>query len=92
MLRCSDDTLYTGWTNDIKSRVAAHNSKKGAKYTKGRTPVMLVYLEIFDTKKEAMKREAEIKRFTRYEKEALIKSERNKKELIAELGIYSKSI
>lgn len=72
ILRCADGTYYTGWTNQIRRRLLAHNSGKGAKYTKGRGPVRLVYLEISDTKEAAMKREAAIKKLTRKEKEALI--------------------
>ncbi len=72
ILRCSDGTLYTGWTNDIEKRLAAHNRGEGARYTRGRTPVELVYLEAFETKQEAMRREAAIKRLTREEKLALI--------------------
>ncbi len=72
ILRCSDDTLYTGWTNDLKKRLKAHNEKTGAKYTKGRTPVRLVYFEEYDTKEEAMRREFAIKRLTRAEKMKLI--------------------
>ena len=61
VLKCSDKSLYTGWTNDIEKRLKSHNEGKGAKYTRGRTPVELVYLEEFDTKEAAMKREAAIK-------------------------------
>lgn len=50
VLRCADDTLYCGWTNDLTARLAAHNSGKGAKYTRGRGPVTLVYSEMFDTR------------------------------------------
>lgn len=74
ILRCSDGTLYTGWTNDMDKRLAMHNSGKGAKYTKGRTPVELVYCEKFAEKKEAMRREYEIKQLTRKEKDQLIAS------------------
>lgn len=73
ILLCSDNTLYTGWTNDIEARINAHNSKCGAKYTKGRTPVQLVHKECFETKSEAMKRECEIKGLTKSEKMKLIK-------------------
>ncbi|MGN0708700.1 MAG: GIY-YIG nuclease family protein [Anaerovoracaceae bacterium] len=73
ILLCADGTFYTGWTNDLEKRVAAHNAGKGAKYTKPRLPVKLVYYECFDTKNEAMSREAKIKRLTRSAKEALIK-------------------
>ena len=70
---CSDGTFYTGWTNDIEKRILTHNAKKGAKYTRSRTPVRLVYLEAADTKQQAMRREAQIKRLSRHEKEQLIK-------------------
>ncbi len=72
ILRCRDGTLYTGWTNDIEKRVKAHNEGKGAKYTKARLPVKLVYSEAFETKTEAMKREYAIKRMRREAKEKLI--------------------
>lgn len=72
IVRCADGTLYCGWTNHLKERVAAHNSGKGAKYTKGRRPVELVYYEEFETKEEAMRREAQIKRMERAEKLELI--------------------
>ena len=68
MVRCSDDSLYTGWTNNLENRVATHNSGKGAKYTRGRTPVELVYYEEFKTSSEAMKREYAIKQLSRREK------------------------
>lgn len=72
ILRCSDGTLYTGWTNDIEKRLKAHNCGKGAKYTKTRTPVELVYVETFGTKEEAMKREYAIKHMTKQKKLQLI--------------------
>lgn len=72
ILKCSDGTLYTGWTNDIEKRLRAHNEGQGAKYTRGRTPVELVYLEDFETKQEAMKREAAIKKLTKEDKLHLI--------------------
>ena len=71
LLRCADTSLYCGWTNHLKERVAAHNAGKGAKYTKSRRPVSLAYYECYETKEEAMKREAEIKRMTKREKEKL---------------------
>lgn len=74
ILRCSDGTLYTGWTNSLERRIDAHNSGRGAKYTSGRTPVVLVYSEQCRGKSEAMKREAEIKRMTRATKLALIEN------------------
>ena len=55
LLECSDGTLYCGWTNDLEKRVKAHNSGRGAKYTKSRRPVRLVWYETFETKEEAMK-------------------------------------
>ena len=72
MLKCSDGTLYTGWTNDLEKRVEAHNSGKGAKYTKARRPVELAYYEEFETKEQAMKRGYEIKQLGRKEKQELI--------------------
>lgn len=74
MLRCSDGTLYTGWTNDITKRLAAHNAGKGAKYTKSRTPVELVHVEFFDVREAAMRREYAIKQLSRSQKLALIGS------------------
>lgn len=74
ILRCSDGTYYTGWTNDLEKRLAAHNSKKGAKYTKARLPVELVYYEKFEDKSDAQKREYAIKKLTRAQKEMLISS------------------
>lgn len=75
ILRCADDTLYCGWTNDLTARLAAHNSGKGAKYTRGRGPVTLVYSEIFPTQSEAMRRESEIKRLPRAQKQTLIQAQ-----------------
>lgn len=72
ILKCSDGSLYTGWTNDLERRVKVHNEGKGAKYTKSRRPVELVYYEEFLSKEEAMKREYEIKQFTRRKKEKLV--------------------
>ncbi len=72
IVQCSDGTYYTGWTNDLEKRIAAHNSGKGAKYTKTRTPVILAYCEKFETKEEAMRREYAIKQLKRKKKEALI--------------------
>ena len=72
IVRCKDGSLYTGWTNDIEKRIKAHNEGKGAKYTKSRRPVKLVYYEEFQTKEEAMKREYAIKHMRRKEKEKII--------------------
>ena len=74
ILKCKDDSLYTGWTNDLKKRITSHNAGKGAKNTKARRPVELVYYEEFQTREEAMKREYAIKQLSRKEKEALIKT------------------
>ena len=72
VLRCNDGTLYTGWTTDLKKRVHAHNDGKGAKYTKSRTPVTLVYYEVYETKQEALRRESAIKKMSRSDKLKLI--------------------
>ena len=74
ILRCADGSLYTGWTNNLEKRLAAHQSGKGGKYTRARLPVALIYYEQFDTKQEAMRREWEIKQLTREEKLSLIAS------------------
>ncbi|MGX8774032.1 MAG: GIY-YIG nuclease family protein [Bacillota bacterium] len=74
ILRCSDGTLYTGWTNDLGRRVASHNDGTGGKYTRARRPVELVYYETFETKQEAMSREWQIKHMSRKDKEELIKT------------------
>ena len=73
ILKCSDGTLYTGWTNDIEKRLASHNAGTAAKYTRTRRPVELVYLEEHESKNEAMSREWHIKRLSRAEKLKLIK-------------------
>ncbi len=72
ILECSDGTLYTGWTNNLEKRLEDHNLGKGAKYTRGRLPVILKYHETFSTKTEAMKREYAIKKMNREEKIKLI--------------------
>lgn len=72
ILKCCDNTLYTGWTTSLERRLKAHNSGKGAKYTKARLPVEIVYFEEFDNKIDAMKREYEIKQLSRKEKLKLI--------------------
>ena len=72
ILKCKDGTLYTGWTNDLDKRVTAHNEGRGAKYTRSRTPVELVYYETFETKEEAQRREYAIKKMTRRQKEIII--------------------
>lgn len=72
ILRCADDTLYTGYTNDLAHRVRMHNVGKGAKYTRSRRPVELAYHESCEDKSSALRREAAIKKLTRAEKLKLI--------------------
>lgn len=72
ILKCADGTFYTGWTNDLEKRVGAHNSGTASKYTRTRTPVLVVYYEEFDAREEAMSREARIKKLTREKKIRLI--------------------
>ena len=74
ILRCNDDSLYTGWTNNLEKRIKAHSDGKGAKYTRAIVPVELVYFEVFEDKIEAMKREYAIKQLKRKEKLELIKN------------------
>ncbi len=71
IVECCDGTLYTGYTNDLEKRIKIHNEKKGAKYTRGRTPVTLKYYEEYESKIDAMKREAEIKKLKRFKKQIL---------------------
>ena len=72
ILRCKDNTLYTGITTDVEKRLEAHRSGKGAKYTRGRTPLELVYREVCESQSHALKRELEIKSLSRLQKEELI--------------------
>ena len=72
IVKCRDNTYYTGWTKDLDRRMKAHNSGTGAKYTRSRRPVRLVYYEAYRTKEEAMRREAAIKKMYKKEKEKLI--------------------
>ena len=71
MVRCRDNSLYTGYTNDPQRRLMVHNAGKGAKYTRSRLPVTLVYQEEFSDKIEAQKREWAVKQLTKAQKEAL---------------------
>lgn len=73
IVRCSDNTLYTGYTNNLKKRLNSHNNGSGAKYTRGRGPVTLEYRETFSDKSRAMRREYEIKTYTKKKKENLIR-------------------
>ena len=95
ILVCADGTLYTGWTNDLEKRLAAHNAGKGAKYTRSRRPVRLFYYEEFEEKCEAQRRECEIKRLPREKKIALaahLPQARLGVVLSAETGIFSRSL
>ena len=74
IVECADGTLYSGWTNDLKKRVAAHNAGQGAKYTRARLPVKLRYYEEFGDKTEAMRRECALKRLPRAAKLKLIEN------------------
>lgn len=72
MLMCADDTIYTGITNNLEKRLVAHNSGKGAKYTRGRSPVTLVWAQVADSKSDALKREYATKKLPRNKKYSLI--------------------
>ncbi|MEG0132720.1 MAG: GIY-YIG nuclease family protein [Clostridium sp.] len=72
ILKCNDNTLYTGWTTNLKKRLTCHNSGKGSKYTRCRLPVEIVYSEILEDKSSALKRECEIKKLSRDKKILLI--------------------
>ena len=76
ILRCADDTLYTGITTDVEKRLEAHRTGKGAKYTRGRAPLELVYRETCGSHSDALKRELEIKKLSRAEKQKLIAADR----------------
>lgn len=72
VLECGDGTYYTGYTTDVERRVAEHEAGDGAKYTRGRGPFDLVHVEAFETRSEALRREAAIKTLAREEKERLV--------------------
>ncbi|BBP10192.1 MULTISPECIES: GIY-YIG nuclease family protein [Streptococcus] len=72
VVECCDGTYYTGYTTDVKKRIAVHNSGKGAKYTRARLPVKLIYVEGFDSKEEALSAEALLKRKKRPQKEQFL--------------------
>ena len=82
ILRCADGTFYTGWTTDLKQRVNKHNAGNGAKYTRPRRPVELVYYEVFETKEEAMRREWQIKQLPRKEKLKLIEAGKRLQDMV----------
>ena len=73
LLRCSDDTLYCGWTTDLEQRLKAHNAGTGAKFTRSRRPVELVYYEEYENRHDALSREWHVKRMSREEKLRLIR-------------------
>ena len=81
VVECSDGSYYTGYTTDVKRRLAVHNSGKGAKYTRARLPVKLIYVEGFASKEEAMSAEALIKRKKRQLKERFL-SEKELKRVV----------
>ncbi len=81
VLRCADGTLYTGWTNNLEKRFADHQSGKGAKYTRGRSPLQLIYHETYETRNEAMKREHAIKKMSRRGKLKMIECFQVKKDI-----------
>jgi len=75
ILQCRDGTLYTGWTTDLERRVADHNAGRGARYTRGRRPVRLVYWEEYSTSAEAQRRERALRGLSRRKKLALIEAQ-----------------
>ena len=75
IVECADGSLYTGWTNDLEKRIAAHNAGRGARYTRSRRPMRLRYYETFDEKNEALRRECALKKLTHEEKQALVERE-----------------
>lgn len=75
IVRCSDGSLYTGWTNNVEARVAQHNAGKGAKYTRSRLPVKLVYSQTCSSKVAAMQKEREIKKLSRAQKISLVRKD-----------------
>jgi putative endonuclease len=77
LLECADGTLYAGWTTDLARRVAAHNRGAGARYTRGRRPVRLVYFEESATREAAMQREAALRRLSRKQKLEAISAQRS---------------
>ena len=84
IVECKDGSLYTGWTNHLEKRIQAHNEGNGAKYTKSRRPVKLVYFEEYGTKEEAMKREYAIKQLTKKRKDQLIARQKEQRAPVPE--------
>lgn len=91
VVECADKSFYTGYTTDIVRRIKMHNAKKGAKYTRARGPVALVYFEEFETKSEATKAESSFKKLTRMQKEQYI-FENISKEKENKIRYYNKKI
>lgn len=85
VVACSDGSFYTGYTNNIKKRLAAHNAGKGAKYTRARLPVMLLYTESFPSKTEAMRMEYAFKQLSRKQKEQYMNERRGQHEITKKL-------
>ena len=80
-VRCADGTLYAGYARDVREREKAHNNGRGARYTRSRRPVTLVYTEAFRSKGKALRREYQLKQLTRAEKERLIQRKTGKRKL-----------
>jgi len=92
ILKCSDDSYYTGYTEYLEVRIQDHNSGRACKYTFSRRPVSLVYYENYDTKEEAKKRECQIKKWSRSKKEALISENTDKLKILSKCQtIHGKS-
>lgn len=85
VVKCKDESLYAGYTNNLEKRIQAHNAGKGAKYTKARRPVSLIYSESFETKQEAMKAEYAFKQFSRPKKIDYLKKRGAKSEVTEKL-------
>lgn len=85
ILQCADGSFYTGYTDDVEKRVKKHNAGKGAKYTRSRLPVKLIWTEVYTTKSDAMKRERQIKRLDRKVKEALVGLNEAEKMVVQEI-------
>ena len=81
LLRCADGTLYTGWTYDLSKRVHAHQTGRGARYTRTRRPIRLIYSEQLPSRREAMRREIVLKRWSRTRKLALVKTAKSQRTL-----------
>lgn len=77
ILQCADGSFYTGWTTNLQNRLRTHNAGKGAKYTRSRLPVTLVYWETTETRSEALRREAQIKQLTHIQKDQLVESQKS---------------